>query len=129
MSILPLRTADQFERMTLETLVLATRNKQSIIFQYDMICQTKDCKNWYFSFSNKHVALGRKNSQISVFQFNLIYITWGRFLLLSIRKNFNLMKVTFRHMPGMTIFLLILIFYNFFLILIFYNFSFSFYLV
>jgi hypothetical protein len=34
----PLRTADQLERMTLGTRALATRNKQSIIFQYDMIC-------------------------------------------------------------------------------------------
>jgi hypothetical protein len=33
----------------------------------------------YFCFSNKHVALGRKNSQISVFPFNFIYITWGQF--------------------------------------------------
>ena len=40
-SICPLRTADQLERMTLETRALATRNKQSINFQYDIICQTK----------------------------------------------------------------------------------------
>ena len=51
MSICPLRTADQLERMTLGTQDLATRNKLSIIFQYDIICQTKDYKNWYFCFS------------------------------------------------------------------------------
>ena len=49
----------------------ATRNKQNIIFQYDMICQTKDCKNWYFCFSNKHVALGRKN-KVRYLYFHLI---------------------------------------------------------
>jgi hypothetical protein len=32
-----LRTADQLERMALGTPALATRNKQSIILQYDMI--------------------------------------------------------------------------------------------
>jgi hypothetical protein len=37
MSIWPLRTADQLERMTLGTWDLATRNKHSIIFQYDII--------------------------------------------------------------------------------------------
>jgi hypothetical protein len=49
----------------------ATRNKQNIIFQYDMICQTKHCKNWYFCFSNKHVALGRKN-KVRYLYFHLI---------------------------------------------------------
>ena len=51
MTICPLRTADQLERMTLETRALATRNKQSINFQYDIICQTKDYKDWYYGFS------------------------------------------------------------------------------
>ena len=70
----PLRTADQLERMTLGTRALATRNKQSIIFQYDMICQTKDCKNWYFCFSNKHVALGRKNKFRYLYFHLILYI-------------------------------------------------------
>ena len=63
MSICPLRTADQLERMTLGTQDLATRNKLSIIFQYDIICQTKEYKNWYFCFSTKckHAALRKKN--------------------------------------------------------------------
>jgi hypothetical protein len=60
-SICPLRTADQLERMTLETRALATRNKQSINFQYDIICQTKDYKDWYYCFSTKHAALRKKN--------------------------------------------------------------------
>ena len=65
MSIWPLTTADQLESMTLGMQALATRNKQNIFFQYDMIydidfciCQTKDCKN--FCFSNKHIALYRE---------------------------------------------------------------------
>ena len=62
-SICPLRTTDQLERMTLGMRALATRNKQSIIFQYDIICQNKDYKNWYFCFSTKckHAALMKKN--------------------------------------------------------------------
>ena len=36
-SICLLRTVDQLERMTLGTQDLATRNKQSIIFRYDLI--------------------------------------------------------------------------------------------
>ena len=82
---------------------LATRNKQSIIFQYDMICQTKDCKNWYFCFSNKHIALGRKN-KVGYLYFHLILdiwpiwlgadltgadLTWGRFDLLQIWPTTN----------------------------------------
>jgi hypothetical protein len=50
--------------MTLGTRALATRNKQSIIFQYDMICQTKDCKNWYFCFSNWLWLIGLVVGQI-----------------------------------------------------------------
>ena len=72
--IWPLRTADQLERMTLGMWALATRNKQSIIFQYDMICQTKDCKNWYFCFSNKHVALVRKNKVRYLYFHLILYI-------------------------------------------------------
>jgi len=60
--------------MTLGTQALVTRNKQSIIFQYDMICQTKDYKNWYFCFSNKHVALGRKNKVRYLYFYLILYI-------------------------------------------------------
>jgi hypothetical protein len=59
-----------------------TRNKQSIIFQYDMICQTKDCKNWYFCFSNKHVALVRKN-KVGYLYFHLILDIWPIWLLVA----------------------------------------------
>ena len=50
-------------------------------------------------------------------------------LLLSIRKNFNLMKVTFRRMPGMTIFFINFHFLQFLINFHFLQFFFSFYLV
>jgi len=62
MSIWPLKTADQLERMTLGTLALATSNKQSIIFQYE----ARSIKE-------------KEQSMISVFPFNFINITLGRF--------------------------------------------------
>ena len=57
-----------------------TRNKQSIICQYDMICQTINCKKLVFLLLQQARSIREKEKrQISVFPFNFIYITWGRF--------------------------------------------------
>ena len=77
-SICPLRTTDQLERMTLGMQALATRNKQSIIFQYDIICQNKDYKNWYSCFSAKHAALRQTFWNLISFCWTLVPLNFCR---------------------------------------------------
>jgi hypothetical protein len=63
------KNRDQLERMTLGTRALATRNKQYHFSIYDMICQTKDCKNRYLLLLQP--AIGRKK-KVRYLYFHLI---------------------------------------------------------
>ena len=97
MSIWPLRTMDQqLERMTLGTQDLATRNKQSIIFRYDLIrcIAEKDdiYENSEFTCFCK-ILRSRKILQVRL----LIIIKWENihfwYLILSWKKCIKLLLI------------------------------------